>query len=785
MHPSPGGTELLALSAKGRLLTCTLDLESEMPGSARMTAESAGRKIKELLSGIGNVSERHCLTLLDRLPGCLPLEDEPGLPPSTPHFIPSGAQETSPAESSLFLFSAQDQRAFPPTVPALGYSERTRSVQCPCTPHMTTGGTRARACHSRPPPPPAPAPAPSSVPFPPVAQEERIGVGGTRKARLLGRGHSGAAPPPLHSVLTGPEMWYPALVSFLKKAVDQRNKALTSLNEAMNVSCALLSSGAGPRPISCTTSTTWSRLQTQDVLMATCVLENRSDFSLDQGWTLCIQVLTSSRALDLDSACSAITYTIPVDRLGPGTQREVTLPLGPGEDGGLDLPVTVSCTLFYSLREVVGGALAPSDSEDPFLDECPSDVLPEQEGVCLPLSRYTVDMLQCLRFPGLAPPHTRAPSPLGPPSDPVATFLEACLEPGGQPAGPTSLRAEYLPPSVASIKVSAELLRAALEDGHSGVPLCCATLQWLLAENAAVDVVRARALSSVQGVAPDGADVHLIVREASRGSGKRALASAVLRVGPLAGGPLPLGGGPAAFPSPPEGSDGPLSPAHTEVIAESTVLLGDTCTPGAATTNPPLTPCTARGLGTHCTLAAYYTALSALRLGLVVALGVGADSPVEKPQRTVSFVAPRPLASHFMCCVAMTDICPAGPIQAVEIQVESSSLADMCRAHHAVIGRMQPVDQMVDPSEHTSSRSTRNRRSRLVQGPCSLHCDTAMTLTGMSRSTVTPVISRHHNGLPGLQGLILSAGRLEEGGALSEEALSTGPSGPQEHPVPC
>ncbi|XP_025218397.1 Fanconi anemia core complex-associated protein 100 isoform X1 [Theropithecus gelada] len=396
-----GGTKLLALSAKGRLMTCSLDLDSEIPGPARMTTESAGRKIKELLSGIGDISER---------------------------------------------------------------------------------------------------------------------------------------------------------VSFLKKAVDQRNKALTSLNEAMNVSCALLSSGAGPRPISCTTSTTWSRLQTQDMLMATCVLENSSSFSLDQGWTLCIQVLTSSCALDLDSACSAITYTIPVDQLGPGARREVTLPLGPGENGGLDLPVTVSCTLFYSLREVVGGALAPSDSEDPFLDECPSDVLPEQEGVCLPLSRHTVDMLQCLRFPGLAPPHTRAPSPLGPTRDPMATFLETCREPSSQPAGPASLRAEFLPPSVASIKVSAELLRAALKDGHSGVPLCCATLQWLLAENAAVDIVRARALSSIQGVAPDGADVHLIVRE-----------------------------------------------------------------------------------------------------------------------------------------VAMTDLCPAGPIQAVEIQVESSSLADICRAHHAVVGRMQTM----------------------------------------------------------------------------------------------
>jgi hypothetical protein len=32
-----------------------------------------------------------------------------------------------------------------------------------------------------------------------------------------------------------------------------------------------------------------------------------------------------------------------------------------------------------------------------------------------------------------------------------------------------------------------------------------------------VDIVRAQALSSIQGVAPDGSDIHLIVREASRG----------------------------------------------------------------------------------------------------------------------------------------------------------------------------------------------------------------------------------------------------------------------------
>lgn len=46
--------------------------------------------------------------------------------------------------------------------------------------------------------------------------------------------------------------------------------------------------------------------------------------------------------------------------------------------------------------------------------------------------------------------------------------------------------------------------------------LCCATLQWLLVQNAAVDAVRAQALTSVQAVAPDGSEIRLIVHEASR-----------------------------------------------------------------------------------------------------------------------------------------------------------------------------------------------------------------------------------------------------------------------------
>ena len=72
-------------------------------------------------------------------------------------------------------------------------------------------------------------------------------------------------------------------MSSLKKAVDQRNEALACLNEAMNVSCALLSSREGPRPISCSVTPAWSRLQLQDVLTATRLLENSRSFSLDRG----------------------------------------------------------------------------------------------------------------------------------------------------------------------------------------------------------------------------------------------------------------------------------------------------------------------------------------------------------------------------------------------------------------------------------------------------------------------------------------------------------------------
>ncbi|XP_035890147.1 Fanconi anemia core complex-associated protein 100 [Phyllostomus discolor] len=298
--------------------------------------------------------------------------------------------------------------------------------------------------------------------------------------------------------------------SSLRRAVEQRDQALTRLNEALNVSCALLSRREGPRPISCTTTTAWGRRELRDVLTATCLLESSGGPRLGRGWVLCVQVLPGARAPDPEAAGPAMTYTVPVDQLGPGGRREVTLALGPGEDGVLDLPVTVCCALFCSLQEALGGALAPSGSfGDASRDEDRPDTLPGPGGICLPLSEHTVDLLQGLRFPGLAVPPAQASGPSGPAPDPVDTFLEACC----RPAGPEPPRATYLPPSMAAITVSAELLRAAWGGRFSGTSLSCATLQWLLAENASVDAVRARALSSIEGVAPDGTDVRLTVHE--------------------------------------------------------------------------------------------------------------------------------------------------------------------------------------------------------------------------------------------------------------------------------
>uniref|UniRef100_A0A8C8RWX7 FA core complex associated protein 100 n=1 Tax=Pelusios castaneus TaxID=367368 RepID=A0A8C8RWX7_9SAUR len=310
-------------------------------------------------------------------------------------------------------------------------------------------------------------------------------------------------------------------VSFLKKAVDQKNRALTSLNQVLNVSAALLSNLDGQRPLACTITASWSRLLLRDTLTVSCLLENSSDCTLEQGWTLCIQLFTSPCALDEDPAESATTYTFPIAQLLPGSKREVTLPLGSAEGTKLELPLTISCALYYSLREILDSASDSYESLDDLLPDDSPGLSPDKEGICLPLSECTIDILQCLRLEDSTVPGA-APS-IATPSDPLETFLKAARgqpDPSHEdvrdsllPKALDTLGDTCLPPSVASIKVASELLKNALKNFSEETPLCCAALQWLLAENAAVAALRSQDVSAVRGLAPDGGEVQLLVRE--------------------------------------------------------------------------------------------------------------------------------------------------------------------------------------------------------------------------------------------------------------------------------
>ncbi|XP_066836174.1 Fanconi anemia core complex-associated protein 100 isoform X3 [Anser cygnoides] len=258
-------------------------------------------------------------------------------------------------------------------------------------------------------------------------------------------------------------------VSFLKKAVDQKNRALASLNQVMNVSAALLSSQEGQKPIACTVTANWSCLLLRDAVTISCLLENCSEYSLEQGWTLCVQLLASPCALEEESADSATTFTFPIDQLLPGNKRELTLPLGSAADAKLDLPLTISCALYYSLRDILGSGSDSSEALDDLLPDDSPILSPDREGICLPLSECTIDMLQCLRFessppgPDASPPAAALPAP----PDPVETFLKASGE-QTEPGEPKAAGEGSLPPSAASIRVSSELLKAALKTSGSG-----------------------------------------------------------------------------------------------------------------------------------------------------------------------------------------------------------------------------------------------------------------------------------------------------------------------------
>ncbi|KAH0629342.1 hypothetical protein JD844_011354, partial [Phrynosoma platyrhinos] len=282
-------------------------------------------------------------------------------------------------------------------------------------------------------------------------------------------------------------------VSSLKKAVDQKNQALTCLNQVMSVSAALLSSQNGQKPITCTITAQWSHILVQDTLTVSCILENLSECSLERGWTFCVQLFASSCDFDEGSSDSATTYTFPIDQLLPGNKTEVTLPLGPAEGSKIELPFIVSCSLYYSLQEILGTVSESTELlDDLFSDDSPG-LCPDREGICLPLKEVTIDLLQCLRLEsGSSTSDGNLPAAaISLPGDPLHTFLKL----------------SQMQSDLESIEGNDEL---AFKD----VSLCCAVLRWLLAENAEADSLRNQERVEVRGLAPNGGEVQLNIREA-------------------------------------------------------------------------------------------------------------------------------------------------------------------------------------------------------------------------------------------------------------------------------
>ncbi|ETE74026.1 Fanconi anemia-associated protein, partial [Ophiophagus hannah] len=298
-------------------------------------------------------------------------------------------------------------------------------------------------------------------------------------------------------------------VSSLKKAVDQKNQALTCLNQVMNVSAALLSSQNGPKPITCTTAAHWSHMLVQDTLTISCILENSSECSLERGWTFCVQLFANSCDFEETTSDSATTYTFPIDQLLPGNKTEVTLPVSPAEGSKLNLPFTVSCSLYYSLQEILGTISESTELlDDLFSDDSPGLAL-DREGICLPLREDTIDLLQCLRLDDKGMSEASPPAvAISVPGDPVENFLKLSLKSMEEndelvPKGLSIIDENYLAPTVASIKVSSELLRTSLKDFCEDVSLCCVVLRWLLAENAEADALRSQEVT-VSDLSPAG-----------------------------------------------------------------------------------------------------------------------------------------------------------------------------------------------------------------------------------------------------------------------------------------
>ncbi|XP_053308785.1 Fanconi anemia core complex-associated protein 100 [Spea bombifrons] len=294
-------------------------------------------------------------------------------------------------------------------------------------------------------------------------------------------------------------------VSKLRTVLDQKTTSLLTLNQVMTLSRVVLSSHLAEPPVHCEIKVSQTSILQQKRFMASCILKNNSDCVLDRGWILCVYLCS-------EGSDSSISYSFPIRRLPPGETTELCFPLPADSCEKLRFPIKVSCTLFYSFRNITTGLGNSDNNADPFV--------PHKQGICLPLQELIIDFLHCVQVnPKAGLPFTpAAPQVLS--WDPVESFLLSSPRGKGGikkwnhlPEDICSLRVNYAAQLKATVRVSSLLISQALQNEKSGVSVCCAVLRWLFPER----WTGTENQEEVHGVTPDGRALGLRVRKVSVG----------------------------------------------------------------------------------------------------------------------------------------------------------------------------------------------------------------------------------------------------------------------------
>ncbi|XP_059180888.1 Fanconi anemia core complex-associated protein 100 [Centropristis striata] len=298
--------------------------------------------------------------------------------------------------------------------------------------------------------------------------------------------------------------------SLLKTAIKTKNQILRRLNQVLNISFLLTASTNSEehvpireKPIRCHGVTSWSRLLQKDSLNLTCVLENSSPYALEQGWTLSIAVFPLSCPPSAGGESSSTNFSFPFHNLHPGETLEVSLPLAAA--GEASFPMTVSCSLIFSLTDLLGEEAA--------------ELLSLQSGcISLPLNTLTVDWLHALQV--ISPTATQSNTV----TDSIRAFLSSKSGGRAEGRGESSSKLER-EQCTAHVRVSSELLKDTLllKSSHSGaqgpklatqnVALCL--LEWLLSEGPGGVKTGENKISSsvVHARDPNGRTVKLTAKE--------------------------------------------------------------------------------------------------------------------------------------------------------------------------------------------------------------------------------------------------------------------------------